>query len=183
MKIEHLNIDGPALLTPERHYDSRGYFSEAFRSDAFDRFFPGQQFVQDNHCHSMRRATLRGLHRQVAPSEQGKLVMVIRGAILDIAVDVRPHSPTFGHHVQAQLSVDNGQLLWIPPGFLHGYCTLADQTDVFYKVTAYYSPRNERTVAWNDPHIAIEWPFPEAELVISERDRTAPTLAQSADFS
>lgn len=176
MIIERFDIAGPLLLIPARHGDSRGFFSEVFRKDIFEKAAGAFEFVQDNHSRSARRGTLRGLHFQAPPAAQGKLVRVTRGAVLDVAVDIRNGSPTYGRHVAVELTEDNWRQLWVPPGFLHGFLTLTDSTEFLYKVTSYYSPAHDGAVAWNDPDLGIEWPIPEAELTLSEKDRSAQRL-------
>jgi dTDP-4-dehydrorhamnose 3,5-epimerase len=137
-------------------------------------------FVQDNHSRSAQRHTLRGLHFQRPPRAQGKLVRVGRGAVLDVAVDVRHGSPHYGRHVVAELSDANGHQLWVPPGFLHGFVTLTDETDVLYKVTEYYSPDHDGAVRWNDPDIGIAWPADLSDPVLSAKDAAAPRLRDLA---
>jgi dTDP-4-dehydrorhamnose 3,5-epimerase len=162
------------LIRPRQLGDDRGFFSEVFRAD----WLPDTSFVQDNHSLSARRGTVRGLHFQKNPRAQGKLVRVVAGAILDVAVDIRQGSPTYGHHVAVELSADNWSQLWVPPGFLHGFCTLTDATQVVYKVTDYYSPEHDAAVAWNDPDIGIVWPVSAAEATLSAKDQAAPRLAE-----
>jgi dTDP-4-dehydrorhamnose 3,5-epimerase len=177
MQVKRFEIDGPLLFTPARHGDARGFFSEVFRQDLFEAEVGSVVFVQDNHSFSAPKGTLRGLHFQAPPAAQGKLVRVTRGAVMDVAVDIRRASPTFGRHVAVELSAENWAQLWVPPGFLHGFCTLMDDTEFLYKVTARYSPEHDGAVSWNDPDIAIEWPFPEAALTLSSKDLKAPRLA------
>lgn len=172
MNIERLALEGPLLIEPKRIGDSRGFFSETFRADRFEAAAGTVRFVQDNQSLSARRGTVRGLHYQKAPRGQGKLVRVLRGAILDVAVDARRGSPTFGRHVAIKLSEDNWRQLYVPDGFLHAFCTLTDNVEVAYKVTDYYSPEHDAGVRWNDPDLAIAWPVEEA--IVSEKDRNAP---------
>jgi len=176
MKITPLAIDGLLLVEPTRIGDSRGFFSETFRADRFAEAAGPVTFVQDNQSLSAARGTIRGLHFQKAPRAQGKLVRVTRGAILDVAVDIRQGSPTFGRHVAVELSAANWLQLWVPAGFLHGFCTLEAETEVIYKVTDYYSREHDAGVRWNDPDIAVAWPVTEAEAQLSDKDRTAPLL-------
>lgn len=176
MEIKAFDIDGPLLIVPRRHGDARGFFSEVFRKDLFEAKAGPTDFVQDNHSFSAQRGTLRGLHYQAPPAAQGKLVRVSRGAVLDVAVDIRRASPTYGRHVAVELSAENWQQLWVPPGFLHGFVTLVDDTEFLYKVTNYYSQPHDGAVLWNDPDIAINWPFPESDLTLSDKDRRAPRL-------
>ena len=170
MKTEALAIPEVLLLTPQQFADSRGVFVETWNAQRYADLGIAGSFVQDNQSLSVKRGTVRGLHLQVAPNAQGKLVRCVRGAIWDVAVDVRPGSPTFGQHVAAELSAANWCQLWIPGGFLHGFCTLEPDTEVSYKVTAPYDRDAERGVAWNDPTLALPWPVAAAEAVLSDKD-------------
>jgi dTDP-4-dehydrorhamnose 3,5-epimerase len=160
----------------------RGSFSEVWNTRAFAAVGIDATFVQDNHVRSQLRGTLRGLHYQMPPVAQAKLIRVTRGAIFDIAVDIRRGSPTFGHHADAVLSADNWRQLWVPAGFAHGYCTLEDDTEVQYKVTDYYSPSHEHGIAWNDPKLMIAWPVTATTATVAERDRQWPRLAVQSDL-
>ncbi|MCM2476074.1 dTDP-4-dehydrorhamnose 3,5-epimerase [Rhizobium sp. CG5] len=177
MQFERLAIADVILITPSRFGDSRGYFMESFRQDLFSENVGDFTFVQDNQSLSADRGTVRGLHFQLEPKAQGKLVRCIAGAIRDVAVDIRVGSPSFGQHVAAELSEANGSMLWIPPGFAHGFCTLTENTLVSYKVTDYYSPAHDRGLLWNDPALAINWPVEDNIVVLSEKDRRQPRLA------
>jgi len=177
MNVEILTIPEIRLLTPARHADSRGFFSETWNAARFAAAGVPATFVQDNHSVSLKAGTIRGLHCQVAPSVQGKLVRVARGAVWDVAVDIRQGSPTFGRHVAATLSARNWSQLWIPGGFLHGFCTLEPDTEVIYKVTAPYDRAAERAVIWNDPTLALPWPVGAGQAVLSDKDLTLPPLA------
>jgi dTDP-4-dehydrorhamnose 3,5-epimerase len=170
------------IVAASRIGDTRGFFSEVWNARAFAAIGINAAFVQDNHVLSPRAGTLRGLHYQIPPIAQGKLVRVTRGAIFDVAVDIRRGSPSFGHYAHAVLSCANWQQLWVPPGFAHGYCTLEDDTEVQYKVTDYYSPRHERGVAWNDPGLAIAWPVAAERVMVSERDGRLPLLREQPDL-
>ncbi|MSP04645.1 MAG: dTDP-4-dehydrorhamnose 3,5-epimerase [Acetobacteraceae bacterium] len=165
------------LVTPHRFGDSRGFLSEVFHAGRLAAVGITGPFIQDNHSFSAMAGTVRGLHLQIAPSAQGKLVRVTRGAIWDVAVDVRHGSLTYGRYVSAKLSVANWQQLWVPTGFLHGFCTLEPDTEVLYKVTAEYDPDAERGVAWDDPFLAIPWPVDPAHAALSDKDRALPCLA------
>lgn len=167
------------IIEPKVFGDERGFFLESFNQSAFNKA-TGQdvQFVQDNHSRS-GRGVLRGLHYQKAPHAQGKLVRVVRGSVFDVAVDIRRGSPTFGHWVGVELSAENHRQLWVPPGLAHGFLVISESADFLYKTTAYYAPSEERSIAWNDPHLAIEWPMTK-DLIISEKDRAAPTLLQQS---
>jgi dTDP-4-dehydrorhamnose 3,5-epimerase len=178
VQFERLAIESVVLLTPRKHEDQRGFFSEAFRVDAFQEHVSRcAEFVQDNHVYSAHKGVLRGLHFQVPPHAQGKLVRCIRGAIFDVAVDIRLGSPTYGGHVGVELPAADGQQLWIPPGFAHGYITLEEECEVMYKVTDYYAPDCDRGLAWNDPLIAIDWRIPDSQILLSEKDTRQPMLA------
>jgi dTDP-4-dehydrorhamnose 3,5-epimerase len=179
MKVERLVIPEVILFTPTRFADARGFFSETYSARRFAEAGVASVFVQDNHSLSVRRGTVRGLHCQIAPSVQGKLVRCVRGAIWDVAVDIRPDSPTRGHYVAAVLSAENWCELWIPGGFLHGFCTLHDDTEVIYKVTADYDRAAERGVIWNDPALALPWPVAAPDAILSDKDAILPTLAAS----
>ncbi len=176
MKVEHLRIADVALLTPPRFSDERGFFSETFNAERLATLGIYQPFVQDNQSLSVRKGTVRGLHCQLNPHAQGKLVRCVRGAIFDVAVDARTGSETFGSHVSAVLSAENWAQLWVPPGFLHGFCTLEPQSEVIYKVTGRYERAAERGVAWDDPKLGIAWPFPPDEILLSEKDRVLPAF-------
>jgi dTDP-4-dehydrorhamnose 3,5-epimerase len=176
VQIQRFDIEGPVLLTPKRWGDERGHFAEVFRQDVFDREVGPRVFVQDNHSTSMVKGTLRGLHFQRPPFAQGKLVRVTRGAALDVIVDARVSSPTFGRHLAVELSEDNGHVFWVPAGFLHGFCTLTDHVDFLYKVTAYYSQPHDGAVRWNDPDLGIRWPFDDASVTLSPKDQAAPAF-------
>lgn len=177
MKFERLAIPDVVLFTPARHGDARGFFSETWKAREMRDAGIDLPFVQDNHSMSQARGVLRGLHCQLAPHAQGKLIRVLKGAIWDVAVDARHGSRTFGRHVAAELSAANWQQLWIPPGFLHGFVTLEEGCEVAYKTTDYYDPASERAVIWNDPELAIPWPVAEAEVQLSAKDKVAPGWA------
>ena len=174
MKVEHLDIPDVLLITPQRFGDDRGHFSETYSLPRMAEAGVAAPFVQDNQSFSRARGTVRGLHCQVAPCVQGKLVRVLRGAIWDVAVDARPGSPSFGRYAAAELSAENGSQLWVPPGFLHGFCTIAPDTEVAYKVTALYDRAAERGVLWTDPALALPWPVHPDEASLSDKDRVLP---------
>jgi dTDP-4-dehydrorhamnose 3,5-epimerase len=178
MRFTHFPVPGVVAVEPGRVGDERGFFSETFRRDRFEAEVGPVDFVQDNHSRSAARGTLRGLHYQKDPRAQGKLIRVTRGAILDVAVDIRTGSPTYGQHVAIELSDANWRQLWVPPGFLHGFCTLVDDVEVVYKVTDYYSREHDAGVRWNDPALSIDWPVTEAEVTLSDKDRNARLLAE-----
>ena len=170
------------IVVPRRVGDSRGFFSEVWNARASSSVGIDAAFVQDNHVRSPVRGTLRGLHYQIPPMAQSKLMRVTRGAVFDVAVDIRRGSPTFGRHAGAVLSADNWQQLWVPVGFAHGYCTLEDDTEVQYKVTDYYSPLHERGIIWIDQELKITWPVAAEAAIVSERDRRLPRLAGQPDL-
>ncbi|MBW4092102.1 MAG: dTDP-4-dehydrorhamnose 3,5-epimerase [Proteobacteria bacterium] len=174
MTVQALDIPEVKLLTPPRYQDPRGFFSETWSAKREAAAGIPGPFVQDNHSLSVPAGTVRGLHLQVAPNVQGKLVRCVRGAIWDVAVDVRHGSPSFGRHVAAVLSAENWCQLWVPGGFLHGFCTLEPDTEVIYKVTADYDRAAERGVVWNDPDLALPWPVAEDAAVLSDKDRVLP---------
>jgi len=177
VQIEATAIPAVKLVTPVRHGDARGFFSEVFREDALVAAGIGERWVQDNHSRTQQPGTIRGLHFQSPPHAQAKLVRVTRGRILDVAVDLRRASPTFGRHVAAELSEANWRQLFIPAGFAHGFCTLEPDTEVLYKVSSYYAPAHDHGVAWDDPDLAIAWPVASDRAILSDKDRRQPRLA------
>jgi dTDP-4-dehydrorhamnose 3,5-epimerase len=182
MHIEALAIPDVKLITPAKHGDTRGFFSETWNFERFREAGLPVQFVQDNHAMSADTGTVRGLHYQLPPHAQGKLVRVVHGSILDVAVDIRRGSPTFGQHVKAVLSAKNWAQLWVPFGFAHGYATLEPDTEVIYKVTDYYSPAQDRGIAWDDPALGIDWGLTRATAKLSAKDERQPVLAAQADL-
>jgi dTDP-4-dehydrorhamnose 3,5-epimerase len=172
------SIPGVRLIKPKRFGDERGFFVETFNARDFSDAGISEVFVQDNHSMSAARGTVRGLHFQAAPHAQSKVVRVVSGAILDIAVDIRVGSPHFGQHVAAELSADNGWQLFIPAGFAHGFQTLTDKAEVLYKVTDYYAPAAEGGLLWNCPELAIDWPIPAREATVNARDANWPGLSE-----
>lgn len=182
MQIESLNIKDVLLIEPIKRHDQRGFFSETSRADILVASGVTAQFVQDNHVYSAERGVLRGLHFQTPPHAQGKLVRCTRGAILDVAVDIRVGSPTYGHHIAMELSAENWRQLWIPLGFAHGYVTLEPHCEVIYKVTDYWAPACERGIAWNDPDLAINWGVSSTDAIVAEKDRASPRLSELGSF-
>jgi dTDP-4-dehydrorhamnose 3,5-epimerase len=170
------------ILTPERFDDARGFFSETYNERLWQEIGIDLRFVQDNHSHSAEPGTVRGLHYQLPPHAQNKLVRVPRGAILDVAVDIRVASPTFGRHVRTVISAAEWNQILVPAGFAHGYATLEPDTEVFYKTTYFFAPDCERAIRWNDPAIGIEWGLAQGQAVVSERDAQAPLLADAIDL-
>ena len=178
MKATRLAIPEVVLIEPKVFGDARGFFFESFNQKAFDEATgTNHQFVQDNHSRSAQ-GVLRGLHYQIQ-QPQGKLVRVVRGAVFDVAVDIRKSSPTFGRWVGAELSEDNQHQLWVPPGFAHGFLVLSDLADFLYKTTDYYAPQYERSILWNDSDLNIDWPI--GEPILSNKDRQGLKF-NSADF-
>lgn len=181
MEIQAFDISGINLLTPRKIGDERGYFAETFRADFFVEHCGDYSFVQDNESLSAKAGTIRGLHYQRQPHAQGKLVRCAAGALFDVAVDIRPGSPTFGQWVGETLSADNGKQLWLPPGFAHGFCSLEPNTVICYKVTDYYSAECDLGLCWNDPAIGIVWPEAADPHTLSLKDRQQPSLADLAE--
>jgi len=176
LNVQPLTIPDVLLLTPRRFPDPRGFFSETWNQARFaEAGIPGP-FVQDNHAVSNARGVLRGLHCQIGENAQGKLIRVVRGAIWDVAVDVRRDSPTYGQQAGAVLSAENWCQLWVPVGFLHGYCTLTEDTEVIYKVTAPWDRAAERGVIWNDPDLGVTWPIAADNVILSDKDKVLPRL-------
>ncbi len=175
MNIEDTPLDGVKILTPRRFGDDRGWFSETWSATAMEAAGLGTPFVQDNQSFSARRGTVRGLHAQAPPAAQGKLVRVLSGAVLDVAVDARRGSPTFGQWTGVELSAQNGRQLLIPEGFLHAFQTLTADCMVFYKCSRGYAPRTEVSVRFDDPDLAIDWPIPPEEAIVSDKDGAAPS--------
>jgi dTDP-4-dehydrorhamnose 3,5-epimerase len=166
----------PQVIIPKRQVDARGWFSETFHEQRLFDLGITSRFVQDNQSSSKQNGTLRGLHFQLPPATQAKLVSVLRGRILDVAVDVRRGSPTYGKYVAKELSAESGHQLYIPVGFAHGFLTLKDDVVVMYKVSDYYAPAYDSGIRWNDPEVAIPWPRKEADVIISDKDRRLPSL-------
>lgn len=167
------------VIIPKLFRDERGFFCETYSERDFaGRVQTGVHFVQDNHSRSEHAGVIRGLHFQTEPRAQGKLVRVVAGAVFDVAVDIRAGSPTFGRHASMLLSAENCRQAWIPPGFAHGFCTLAPATEVIYKVTEFYDPDCDKGLAWDDPALKIDWPVSADAAVLSPKDRQHPTLAE-----
>lgn len=181
MQVTRLAIPDVLLIEPKVFGDARGFFFESFNGKAFDaaagRHF---EFVQDNHSRSAK-GVLRGLHYQIQ-QPQGKLVRVARGSVFDVAVDIRKKSPHFGQWVGVELSEDNQKQLWVPPGFAHGFVVTSDSADFLYKTTDYYAPQFERSIAWNDPALGIQWPVGGLEIKLSAKDQQGLPLAQAEVF-
>lgn len=168
------------LIEPKVHSDKRGYFVETFKQELFDEAIGYKvDFVQDNESKSISRGVLRGLHFQSSPHTQAKLVRVICGKVLDVALDIRTKSATFGHHIAIELTDENKKQLFIPRGFAHGFIVLSESATIAYKVDSYYAAEHNEGIAFNDPEINIDWGFSESEIILSEADKKYPTLANS----
>ena len=182
MELISTTIPDVLLLRPRCFRDERGYFMESFNEETFRRVTGlSTRFVQDNEAYS-RRGVVRGLHYQLAPHAQAKLVRVVSGRVLDVAVDIRKSSPTFGRYVAVELSAENGLQLYIPEGFAHGYAVLSDEAVFHYKCSDYYHPEAEAGIAFDDPQLAIAWPIPQAEMILSEKDRRHPGFVDAQLF-
>ena len=182
MEIIPTALDGVVEIRAKRFGDERGWFSEVWKQSALIDAGIDIDFVQDNESFSAPVGTLRGLHYQIAPHPQGKLVRVIQGSILDIAVDIRRDSPTFGRHVAVTLSAEDANQLLVPAGFAHGFCTLEPDVRVAYKVSGQYAPDCERAIRWDDPELAIDWPVPADGPTLSDKDVAAPLFADQPDL-
>ena len=181
MQVTKTVLAGVVILTPKKLGDQRGFFSETYNRKTLAGLGIDLEFVQDNQSLSVDVGVVRGLHFQTPPFAQDKLVRVVKGRILDVAVDLRRASPTFGQHVAVELSAENWQQLLVPIGFAHGFMTLEPHTEVVYKVTNYYSPENDCGVRWNDPAIGIKWPLPAEQAILSAKDAVLPFLNQVGD--
>ena len=179
MEIKSLDLQGAVLLRPRRFSDARGYFVETYNEKTFSAAGITAKFVQDNQSYSARRGTIRGLHFQLPPAAQSKLVRVLQGSVYDVAVDLRAGSPTYGQWRGETLTADGGEQLFVPGGFAHAFCTLEPDTVVAYKVDHFYSPSHDSGLIWNDPDLAIDWPVAESEVVLSDKDLK---LGAFADF-
>jgi len=178
MNFDTFEFSGPVLVKPGRRGDARGYFSETFRADLFAQAVGDITFVQENESLSAKVGTVRGLHFQTDPFAQGKLVRCVAGALLDVALDIRTGSPSYGRWISVELSAQNGTQLWVPPGFAHGFCTTQPDTVLAYKVTAYYDHESDKGLAWDDPAIGIDWPAIADPETLSAKDRVQPTLIE-----
>ena len=182
LKVEALPLDGVLLITPQRFTDSRGYFVETFSERAFASSGITTIFRQDNQSLSTQRGTIRGMHFQLAPEPQTKLVRVLAGAVFDVAIDLRAGSRTYGRWCAATLTAANGEQLLIPVGFAHAFCTLEPDTVVAYKVDGFYNKAAESGLRWDDPDIAIDWPIAREEIKVSDKDATLPYLRDATSF-
>ncbi|MCB9979785.1 MAG: dTDP-4-dehydrorhamnose 3,5-epimerase [Rhodospirillales bacterium] len=182
MRVEKTSIDGLLIFQPDRYADHRGYFSETYNADSLRQHGVTTDFVQDNQSLSLKAGTVRGLHFQTPPFDQVKLVRALSGAIWDVAVDLRRSSPTYGQHFGVELTAEEGLQLYVPSGFAHGFCTLTDNTEVLYKVSAPYSKEHEGGIIWNDPDLSIPWPVAPESAILSEKDLILPSLLSIATY-
>ena len=182
MQLIPTEIPDVKILVPKKFGDHRGFFSETFNRKTLRDLGIDAEFVQDNQSLSVEKGVVRGLHYQLPPAAQDKLVRVTRGAILDVAVDIRRGSPTFGRHVSAIISAENWRQIFVPRGFAHGFATLEANTEVIYKVTDYYSPKDERGIRWDDPQLAIDWGITPDRAILSERDAKHPLFSAATDL-
>jgi dTDP-4-dehydrorhamnose 3,5-epimerase len=180
--VSPLALEEVLEVTPRKFGDDRGFFSETYNREGFAQAGIPHEFVQDNHSYSAAKGVLRGLHYQLPPRAQDKLVRVVKGSILDVAVDIRKSSPTFGKWVSLVVSAGKWNQILVPKGFAHGFVTLEPDTEVVYKVTDLYSPDRDRSIRFDDPAIGIEWPIPASGIQLSEKDRNAPLLADAEVF-
>ena len=176
MKFVPTTLEGAFIVEPEVFGDERGFFLESYSRKEFAKAGIDVDFLQDNHSMSAKRGVLRGLHFQKPPHTQEKLVRVVRGAVLDVIVDLRRKSPTFGKWESFKLSAKNFRMLFVPKGFAHGFCTLEDNTEFLYKASDFYAPKSEGGIAWNDADLGIDWPL--KDLIINERDKNFPLLKE-----
>lgn len=183
MEIRPLGLEGVFEIIPKKFGDARGFFSETFKVNALADAGIDLDFVQDNQSYSAQKGVVRGLHYQLPPFAQDKLVRVIRGAIVDVAVDIRKSSPNFGKWVALEVSAEKWNQILVPKGFAHGFITLTEDTEVIYKVTNYYSPEHDRSIRFDDPAIGVEWPIPASGVQLSDKDQKAPLLANAEIFA
>ncbi|WP_298650198.1 dTDP-4-dehydrorhamnose 3,5-epimerase [uncultured Proteiniphilum sp.] len=176
MNIIETEIEGVVIIEPKVFGDERGYFFESFSQQKFEEKVSETVFVQDNESRS-RYGVVRGLHFQRPPYEQAKLVRVVKGRVLDVAVDMRKNSPTYGRHVSTELSGENKRQLFVPRGFAHGYAVLDEEAVFFYKCDNYYAPDHEGAILWNDPQLGIDWQLPPEDIIVSEKDRRNPLFS------
>jgi dTDP-4-dehydrorhamnose 3,5-epimerase len=182
MEFRALDLAGVFEILPERIEDERGYFSETFRQDRFAVEVGSFEFIQDNQSLSARAGTVRGLHFQINPAAQGKLVRCLAGRLFDVAVDLRADSMTYGRWISVILSPERNNQLWVPVGFGHAFCTLEPNSVISYRVTNYYSPENDKGVAWDDPEIGVDWPAIADPDTLSAKDRVQPKLSELPPF-
>lgn len=182
MEVVSLAIPDVKVIRTKKFGDHRGFFSETYSKRSFEAAGLRYDFVQDNQSLSAEVGTLRGLHFQIPPFAQDKLLRVVKGAVFDVAVNIRKGSPTYGRHVSARISAEEWNQILIPAGFAHGFCTLEPDTEVIYKVTNFYSPAHDKGLLWNDPDLGIDWPVTAENAKLSDKDRTHPRLADLGDW-
>lgn len=182
MEVKSTNIEDVKVIIPRRLGDDRGFFVETFNRQRFAENGIVCDFVQDNHSYSRVAGTVRGLHFQTPPFAQDKLIWCVRGAILDVVVDIRKGSPTFGQHACEELTPENGRQLFVPVGFAHGFCTLKPDTEIAYKVSNRYAPDHDMGIIWNDPDLNISWPIVEQNVRLSNRDMMLPRLSDAPEI-
>jgi dTDP-4-dehydrorhamnose 3,5-epimerase len=183
MEVRPLGLQGVLEILPRKFGDDRGFFSETYHAERMAEAGITLQFVQDNHSFSAAKGVLRGLHYQLPPRAQDKLVRVVRGSIFDVVVDIRKSSPTFGKWVSLEISAEKWNQILIPKGYAHGFVTLEENTEIAYKVTDFYSPEHDRSLRFDDPTVGIEWPFEAAALQLSDKDSNAPYLDRAELFA
>lgn len=183
MIVRQLELDGLLEINPRKFGDDRGFFSETYNAKLFTEAGIDLTFIQDNHSYSVAKGVVRGLHYQLPPVAQDKLVRVTRGAILDVAVDIRKSSSTFGKWVALEVTAEKWNQILVPNGFAHGFMTLVENTEVIYKVTNYYSPEHDRSIRFDDPAIGIDWPLPSSSVQLSDKDQKAPLFADAEVFA
>lgn len=178
LEVIDLDVAGAKLVTPKKHQDDRGFFSEVYNKRELAQAGITDDFVQDNHSLSHDIGVVRGLHFQIEPHPAAKLVRIAAGAVLDVVVDLRHGSPTFGRHVAVELTADNWSQVYVPTGCAHGFCTLKPNTEVMYKVTNHWEPSVDKGVAWDDPELGIDWPVAPGDAILSDKDRMQPRLSE-----
>ncbi len=182
LQLRCLELSGLLLFRAEKKPDRRGYVLPVYNKHYFESIGIVEEFVHENHCWSPKAGTVRGFHYQLPPYGQAKLIRVTRGRILDVNVDLRQSSPTFGCHAKAELSVEGWNQIFVPEGYAHCYCTLDDDTDVIFKLGSYYAPSHARGLVWNDPELNVDWPITETEAIVLERDRRYPGFSKLTEL-
>lgn len=183
LEVRTLGLEGVLEIVPKRHGDARGYFCETWNAERFAQAGIDLTFVQDNHSYSAAAGVLRGLHYQLPPRAQDKLLRVVRGSVFDVVVDIRRSSPTFGKWSALEVSAEKGNQILVPKGYAHGFVTLVPDTEILYKVTDTYSPEHDRSIRFDDPAIGIAWPSLAADFQLSDKDRKAPPLSEAEVFA
>ncbi|MDX8524500.1 dTDP-4-dehydrorhamnose 3,5-epimerase [Mesorhizobium sp. MSK_1335] len=183
LEVRALDLEGVLEIVPKRHGDARGYFCETWNAERFAQAGIDLTFVQDNHSYSAAAGVLRGLHYQLPPRAQDKLLRVVRGGVFDVVVDIRRSSPTFGRWSALEVSAERGNQILVPKGYAHGFVTLVPDTEILYKVTDTYSPEHDRSIRFDDPAIGIAWPSLAGDFQLSDKDRKAPLLSEAEVFA